>query len=64
MAFRKKFPLSGHHKAGTVVVMPRDPCMRGVQWDGLATWRNIHIMYLEPLGDGVMAKIDESVTKS
>ena len=54
LAFRKTFPLSAHHKAGTVVVMCRDPVMRGVQWDGLVTWRNIHVKYLEPLDDGMI----------
>ena len=58
--FRKRFPLSAHHKAGTVVSMPKNPSLRGVHWDGLVTWRNINIMFLAPLND----MIAENVTKT
>ncbi len=60
-AFRKRFPLSAHHKAGTVVVRPKNPSLRGVQWDGLVTWRNVNIMFLAPLIDVIA---DENVTKT
>lgn len=49
--FRRRFPLSAHHKVGTVMSIPKNPSMRGVQWDGLSTWRNVNIMFLAPVRD-------------